>query len=142
MSNKLIAKATLEIHAPLQKVWDAFVDPAVIKQYMFGTEVTSNWEEGSSITWKGVWNGNPYEDKGTIKRIIPLQLLQYTHFSPPTGAPDELNNYHTVTVELFEKQGSVIVSLSQDNNKTKEERAHSEENWNMMLDVLKKLLEQ
>jgi hypothetical protein len=34
------------------------------------------------------------------------------------------------------------VTLSQDNNATDEAREHSEQNWRMMLDGLKKLLEQ
>jgi hypothetical protein len=34
-----------------------------------------------------------------------------------------------------------VVSLSQDNNATEEARGHSEKNWAMMLDELKKLVE-
>jgi hypothetical protein len=33
------------------------------------------------------------------------------------------------------------VTLTQDNNPTEEARRHSEENWSMMLDGLKKLVE-
>ena len=57
MQRGLIAKATITINAPVERVWDALVNPGIIKQYMFGTEVVSDWEEGSPIVWKGEWQG-------------------------------------------------------------------------------------
>ncbi len=141
MNNNIIAKAKTEINVPLPKVWDAFVNPAIIKKYMFGTTVDSQWKEGSKITWKGEWNGKSYEDKGVILQFKPMSKLQYTHFSPMTGQPDIPENYHTVTIDLTEKSGQVVVSLSQDKNATEQEKEHSEKNWSMMLSGLKKLLE-
>ena len=141
MNDNLIAKANVTIHASLAKVWDALISPELIKRYMFGTTVVSDWKQGSSITWKGEWKGKAYEDKGEIIQIKPKTYLQYTHFSPLTGVPDVPENYHTVTVKLTPKNGSTIVLLSQDNNKTDDARQHSEDNWTMMLTELKKLLE-
>jgi uncharacterized protein YndB with AHSA1/START domain len=137
----LIANAQALIDAPVDKVWDAFTNPETIKKYMFGTTVSSDWKNGSGITWKGEWKGKAYEDKGEIIQIKPKTYLQYTHFSPLTGLPDVPENYHNVTVKLTPKNVSTIVLLSQDNNKTEDARHHSEENWTMMLTELKKLLE-
>jgi uncharacterized protein YndB with AHSA1/START domain len=136
-----IAKASTSIDAPAAKVWDALVNPASIKEYMFGTNVTSDFQEGSAITWKGEWEGKAYEDKGTIRRAVPERVLEYTHFSPLAGLPDVPENYHTVTVELSGDGSRTDVALSQDNNPTDEEREHSEKNWRMMLDGLKKFVE-
>jgi uncharacterized protein YndB with AHSA1/START domain len=136
-----IAKATITINAPVEKVWDAFINPGIIKQYMFGTTVTSNFKEGSNITWKGEWQGKQYEDKGEIIKLVPLRTLQYTHFSPLAGLPDVPENYHTVIVELNEQGNATAVSLSQDNNTTEQEKEHSEKNWKMMLEDLKKIME-
>jgi uncharacterized protein YndB with AHSA1/START domain len=142
MSNDLIAKASTIINAPTERVWDALVNPAAIKQYMFGTNVVSDWREGSPIVWKGEWQGKPYEDKGVILKFKPGQTLQYSHFSPLSGMPDKPENYHTVTVELSADGNQTRVSLAQDHNATEEERVHSEENWGMMLAALKKFVEQ
>lgn len=136
-----IAKASATIDAPVEKVWDALVNPAAIHEYMFGTNVTSDWKEGSAISWKGEWQGKAYEDKGTIKKIDAPRTLQYTHFSPLAGQPDVPENYHTVTVELTGRGDTTDVTLSQDNNPTDEAREHSEKNWKMMLDALKKYVE-
>ena len=140
MSN-LIAKATTNISAPRSEVWDALVTPASIKQYMFGSDVTSDWEEGSPITFKGEWQGRAYEDKGVVKRVDPGRFVQYTHYSPLSGLPDVPENYHTVTIELMDAGDKTRVVLTQDNNRDEEERAHSEKNWEMMLGGLKKFVE-
>jgi len=136
-----IAKASATIDAPAEKVWDALVNPDAIHEYMFGTNVTSEWKEGSAISWKGEWKGKAYEDKGTIQKIDAPRTLQYTHFSPLAGLPDVPENYHTVTVELTGRGDATDVTLSQDNNPTDEAREHSEKNWKMMLDGLKKYVE-
>jgi uncharacterized protein YndB with AHSA1/START domain len=142
MDKKLIAKATVTIAMPTKKVWDALVNPAAIKQYFFGTTVVSDWRVGSPIVWKGEWQGKSYEDKGSILQYEPGRTLQYSHFSPLSGLPDKPENYHTVTIELSAGKDQTKVILSQDNNATEEERAHSEQNWGMMLAALKKFLEQ
>jgi len=136
-----IAQASTTIHAAAADVWDALIDPDKIREYMFGTNVQSDWKEGSAITWKGEWQGRPYEDKGRILKIEPNRLIQYSHFSPLTGEPDIPENYHNVTIELSANGDSTNVTLSQTNNPTEEAKQHSEKNWSMMLDGLKKILE-
>jgi len=138
----LIAHAEVTIQASIKNVWDALVKPEIIKKYMFGTTVTSDWKVGSSITWKGDWQGRSYEDKGVIRQITPERILQYTHFSPLTGLPDIPENYHQVTIELATKGKQTVLSLSQDNNPTEDSKKHNEKNWGMMLSGLKKLLEE
>ncbi len=142
MDKKLIAKVSATINAPIAKVWDALVKPEVIKRYLFGTTVVSDWKEGSSILWKGEWKGQAYEDKGVILRHDPKRMLRYTHFSPLSGLPDKPENYRTVTIELSEQGKGTSVSLAQDNNATEQAREHSENNWKIVLDGLKKILEQ
>jgi uncharacterized protein YndB with AHSA1/START domain len=142
MKNEHIAKAETKIKAPVNSVWDALVNPEAIKQYMFGTNVTSDWKEGSPIVWKGEWKGKAYEDKGIILKLQPERVLEYSHFSPLSGQPDKPENYHTVTIELSGDETQTLVSLVQDNNPNEEARKHSEENWKTMLANLKKFLEE
>lgn len=141
MDKPLIAQASIRIKAPLARVWDALVNPELIKQYFFGTTVVSEWQEGSTILWKGVWQGKPYEDKGVILHLEPERRFQYSHFSPLSGLPDTPDHYHTVTIELSDAGTDTLLSLSQDNNASEEDREHSETNWGMMLTQLKQLLE-
>lgn len=142
MTKPLVANASAVIDAPVARVWHALVDPETIAKYMFGTKVESDWKAGSPIRWKGVWKEKPYEDKGVILRIEPERVLEYSHFSPLTGAKDSPENYHTVTIELSVGPSQTRVSLAQDGNATEEAKAHSEKMWSSMLDGLKKVLEE
>jgi uncharacterized protein YndB with AHSA1/START domain len=138
----LVSQASISVDAPTQKVWDALVNPEAIKQYMFGTNVVSDWREGSPIIWKGEWQGKVYEDKGVILQLVPGRTLGYSHFSPLSGLPDKPENYHTVTVELSPDGNRTRVTLSHDKNASEQERAESQKNWEMMLGTLKKFVEQ
>jgi len=108
----------MQIDAPLADVWNALVYPETIKHYMFGTNAMSDWQEGSAITWKGEWQGKPYEDKGVILRSKPPRLVQYPYFDPLSGLPDEPENYHKLTIELTGEANRTRLSLAQDKNPT------------------------
>lgn len=141
METKLIARAKILIQASVQKVWSVLTDPEDIKEYMFGTTVVTDWKEGSPIVWKGEWKGKNYEDKGTVLKYERPTTLQYSHYSPLSGAPDLPENYHAVTIHLAELETGVEIVLIQDNNTSEEEKEHSEKNWGMMLEGLKKYIE-
>lgn len=57
------------IDAPASEVWSALITPETIKQYFFGSEVETDWEEGSPITFRGEYEGKHYEDKGEIRDV-------------------------------------------------------------------------
>ncbi len=141
MDKKYIAQATTTIHAPVSKVWQALVNPEIIKQYLFNTEVISDWKVGSPITYKGEWEGKAFEDKGEILEIEPEKILKSTHWSPLAEVPDIPENYHTVTYTLSDRGDSTEVTITQDNNASEDEKAHSEKNWKTVLEGMKRLLE-
>lgn len=141
MDKNLIAKVEVTVNAPINKVWKALIDPKLIKQYLFGTEVATDWKVGSPILWKGVWQGKIYEDKGKILKIVPEKLLETTYWSSMSGLPDTPANYKKVTYELKEDKSITTLTLTQDNNSTEEDKNHSEQNWTMALEGMKKLLE-
>ena len=141
MHKKFTARVSTTIHAPASKVWQALVNPEIIKQYLFNTEVISDWKVGSPILYRGEWEGKPFEDKGEILALEPERLLSSTHWSPLSGVPDRPENYHTVTYTLTDQGESTEVTITQDNNASEEETSHSEKNWQTVLKGMKDLLE-
>jgi len=137
-----VATAQCEIDAQPEDVWEALTNPARIREYMFGSEVSTDWKPGSPITWKGEFEGKAFEDKGEIISFEPGRLLEVTHFSPLTGQDDRPENYHRVRYELQPANGGTLVRLTQDNSSSAEEAEHSGATWQMMLDSLKKVVEQ
>lgn len=139
--NTLLAEATILINAPTSRVWDALTARDMIKQYFFGADVITDWKVGSPILWKGEWQGKAFADKGMVLAVKAGRLLVVTHWSPLSGVPDAPENYHTVNYELSESAAGTRVTITQDNNATEDERNHSQQNWEMVLQGMKKLLE-
>lgn len=137
----IVATAETDISASPVRVWSALTDPAQIKRYMFGSQVETDWKPGSPITWNGEYQGTTYQDKGEVIEVEPQRRLVVTHFSPMSGQPDVPENYHTLTYVLEPRGEGTHLSLSQDNNASEEEAAHSRDNWAAMLSALKNVVE-
>jgi len=137
-----VATAECEIETSPEDVWRGLTDPEAIREFMFGSEVQTDWKPGSPITWKGEYEGKSYEDKGEIVTVEPGRLLEVTHFSPLSGQEDKPENYHRVRYELQADGGRTRVRLTQDNSGSAEEAEHSSATWQAMLDGLKKVVEQ
>jgi uncharacterized protein YndB with AHSA1/START domain len=141
MKTDFIAKASIEIDASMPRVWKALIDPAQIKEYLFGTEAVSDWKKGSPIRFKGIWEGKEYEDKGNILEMIPNKLLKYNFWSSLSGQEDTSANYATITIILSPFQNGTRLILTQDNNGTEESRDHSQSNWETVLAKIKMVCE-
>ena len=140
-NNTYVATATTTIDAPASKVWEALTNPDLIKRCLFGTQVTTDWRVGSPITYEGVWEGKAYKDKGKILQVEPNKLLVSTFWSALAGKPDLPENYQTVRYELAPEGRGTRLTLKQDNNATQADADHSAQNWSMVLNEMKKLLE-
>jgi uncharacterized protein YndB with AHSA1/START domain len=142
MTRGFAAIKRVTIHATRGEVWDALTDPDKVKQYLHGTEMSTDWKEGSPIVWRGEWKGRSYEDKGIVLAVQPERLLRYTHWSPMGGSEDKPDNYHTVTYELAGDDGTTTLTLSQDNNPSQEEADKmADNNWGPVLNGLKEIVE-
>jgi uncharacterized protein YndB with AHSA1/START domain len=141
MSANLIAKASVTIAAPASEVWNALTNPDLIKQYFFGSEAVSDWKEGSTLEFKGEWEGKAYVDKGVILKSEPGKLFQYTYYSPFSDLPDVPENYSNISYELLEEDGKTMLTVKQENVSDEEARKRSEQNWEIVLNNLKDLLE-
>lgn len=141
MKNKYVAEVAKVIDAPASEVWDALTNPEKIKKYFFGTEVISDWKTGSSLQFKGEWEGKEYLDKGTILKSEKGKIFQYDYLSSFSGLEDKPENYAIVTYELQSENGKTKLIITQNNNATEESKKHSEENWNYILNSLKELVE-
>jgi uncharacterized protein YndB with AHSA1/START domain len=136
------AITSVTIDAPKADVWDALTNPAKVRQYLHGTEMSTDWREGSPIFWRGEWKGKPYEDKGEVLEVKTQRLIKYTHWSPLGGSEDKPENYHTVTYELAGDDGKTTLTLKQDNNQTREEAEKmARDNWGPVLQGLKETAE-
>lgn len=141
MTGNFIASSTITIQASADRVWSVLTDPRAVKEFMFGTEIATDWTVGGSIAWRGVWKGKDYEDKGVILEFEPGKRLVNTHFSPLSGQADAPENYHTLTWTLEPEDGMTRLTLAQDNNASPEEAAHSKGMWDSLVASVKEIAE-
>lgn len=131
---------SVEIKAPVSKVWKALTEPEQIKKYLFGTDTKCDWKVGSPITFSGVWEGKPYEDKGTILAFEPEKLLKYNYWSNWQGE-DSPEKRQVISYKLQGENGKTVFTLIQENCPTIEARDHSSGNWQSVLNSMKEMLE-
>ena len=135
---------TLQIRAPIERVWDALINPAMTKEHLFGCVAETDWAPGSDIQWKGHEDGVIYV-VGQVIRFEPPYLLESTTFSPHSGYKDIPENYLTGTYELSQNEGFTTLNITQGDfavvAEGEKRYGESIEAWNLSLGILKKILE-
>ena len=140
----------ITINAPASKVWDALVNPAQTKKYMYGCETISDWKKGSSLLWEGEWEGKKMVFvKGNIIDIQPEKLLIYSVIDPNNPKiVDVPENYLNVTYELSSENNITTLTVTQgdfntvaEGQKRYEGSYNNGEGWNPILVQIKALLE-
>jgi uncharacterized protein YndB with AHSA1/START domain len=141
MEREHVSRASIEIEASRAAVWDALVNPATAKEYLFGAKVHSDWNEGSPITFTGQFNGRSYHEKGTILQYQPERLLQYSHWSDLEQLPDIQENYRHWTFRIESGSSGVVLSVVEDNIPDDTKRARSDDFWSGVLTTIKRIVE-
>ena len=149
MSNELFVRNSITIDAPAEKVWDILTNPEQTKKYMFGCETVSDWKPGSSLLWKGDYEGKEMVFvKGDIVDIDPGKYLAYTTIDPNSTIDDVSENYLTVTYTLSETNGQLLLTVTQgdytkvaDGERRYKEASNNGEGWNPLLVEIKKIAE-
>jgi uncharacterized protein YndB with AHSA1/START domain len=134
---KSFVEKSIEIDAPVSKVWRVFTDPVLTRQ--MGGEYVSDWKVGSSLRWKGP-DGRMLTN-GTILNIEPEKLLQHNLFSSDASSAGEITS--VITYELRE-QGQRTTLLAREEFLRPLDDAEyldADEGWDAALLALKALAE-
>ena len=141
MNKSLKISASITINTPIDKVWFALTDKEMIKKYFWGTETNTDWKEGSPISFTGIWEGSPYEDKGFILKIEKEKIFKHSYWSSFWSTPFNPDDCSIITYELSKNGSQTSLSVMQEGFKDEQSGDHSINNWNGILDNIKKLLE-
>ncbi len=126
------------IKAPIEKVWDALINPEIVKQYFFGSNLAADWKPGGQIFWTGEYEGQTYIDKGIVQEFVPGEMLSYRYLSSWSGLEDRPENYLLVSYEVKQNEAGVELTITQ-SNYDEEKAKHSSDNRGVVVDGLKKL---
>ena len=128
------------INASVDKVWEALTNPVIVKQYFFGSNQETTWEVGSPLLWTGEYEGTTYIDKGVVQEFLPRERLTYSYLSNWSGLEDKPENYLLVTYAVKPTETGTELTVTQ-SNYDEEKAKHSAENWTVVIDGLKKIVE-
>jgi len=141
MDKSLKLTTSIDLNAPIEKVWFALTDKEMIKQYFWGTEVNCDWKEGSPITYSGTWEGTTYQDRGKILKIEREKILKHSYWSSFWGIADNGNDLSIITYELVNNGTQTTLKVTQEGFMDQQSYNHSVANWNGILTNIKTLLE-
>lgn len=85
-------------------------------------------------------NATAHIDKGVVLEYSPNEKLSYSYLSSWSGLDDNPENYLLVSYEVTETESGTELTITQ-SNYDEEKAKHSAENWGVVIDGLKKLIE-
>jgi uncharacterized protein YndB with AHSA1/START domain len=132
----------VNIIAPASKIWLALTVPHLVKQWQYGSDLLTTWEPGTPIIFRNEWNGQIFEQKGTVLEFIPGSRLKYSLFFPRPDLRDTPENYFFMTYELTERDGITSLLIRQEDPRPSLPNASSNEDEGPdVLSHLKELVE-
>ena len=106
--------SVVDILAPASKVWSALTVPDLVKQWQYGADLLTTWEPGTPIVFRNEWNGQVFEQKGTVLEFTPVSRVKYSLFFPRPDLQDIPEHYFFMTYELTESGGSTSLLFRQE----------------------------
>lgn len=125
-----------------EKLWDALTKTEYTEKYFFGTEIQSDWQEGSTVTYL---RNDQITDHGVILKCEPHRVLSYTWTYVGDSSPREVPT--RVTFELKQMDSIVKLTLKHENllptdiNYQEDTFEGFNNGWPAILSNLKTLLE-
>ena len=141
MRHDLEVSGTIEINADPAKVWKGLTDPAIIKEYLFGTETVTDWKVGSEVIFQGEYNEHKYRDKGAILENELHKTISYSYWSGFSGLEDKPENYFVMSYILTEEDGQTKLEIIQEDNRPNVVQEEPQGEENPVLQSLKKVAE-
>src|SRR5580698_9643791 len=100
MNYDLQVSESVVVNVDTSRMWDVLTNPAIIKEYLFGTETITDWKVGNEIAFQGEYNGHKYRDHGVIKEYDLHKRIAYSYWSGFSGLEDKPENYSLVIYDV------------------------------------------
>lgn len=95
-------------------------EPGYVKQWQYGSALNTDWRVGSPIRFSSEWEGQHYEQWGTVLAVEEPRRLVYSLFAPRPGLEDRPENYFTMSYELTEDGSGTLLAVVQDDPRATE----------------------
>ncbi|TDW50333.1 activator of Hsp90 ATPase-like protein [Flavobacterium sp. 270] len=133
--------STIVLDAPIEKVWNTLTQPALVKQWQYGSDLITDWKIGSEIRFRNEWEGQVFEQWGTVLEVIQNQKIKYSLFFPRPELEDKPENYFIMSYVLSEENQKVKLEILQEDNRPGAVQEEPQGEENPILQSLKALIE-
>ena len=73
-----VSRSSIRIEAPRETVWSVVTEPAYVKQWQYGSDLQTDWSDGSQIRFISEWQGQTFEQWGTVVHVDAPNRLAYS----------------------------------------------------------------
>ncbi|MTH17979.1 SRPBCC family protein [Flavobacterium sp. LC2016-01] len=133
--------STIVLNAPIEKVWNALTKPELVKQWQYGSDLVTDWKKGNEIRFRNEWEGQVFEQWGTVIEVTPNQKISYSLFFPRPELEDKPENYFIMSYLLSEKNQKTKLEIIQEDNRPGAVQEEPQGEENPILQALKALIE-
>lgn len=130
------------IDASPEAVWAALTEPRYVERWQYGSQLDTDWQVGSPLRFTTEWEGQVYEQWGTVITFDRPSTVRYSLFAPRPGLADLPENYFTMTYELELDGDATMVTITQADPRAEDESLPQEDDaTNPVLRALKDVAE-
>lgn len=128
--------------ASANRVWSVLTEPLLVSQWQYGSVLSTDWSVQSGIRFRTEWQGQVFEQWGTVLDFCPHQRLRYSLFAPRPDLEDKPENYFEMEYVLTERiEGTFLEIIQVDNRQGAVQEAPQDETSNPILATLKSIVE-
>ena len=109
-----VSTSAVTINAPRDVVWAVVTLPEYVRQWQYDSELMTDWTVGHPIRFSAEWEGQTFEQWGTVLEVDEPSRLRYSLFAPRPGLDDVPENYFTMTYELSDVDDGTRVAFIQE----------------------------
>lgn len=136
-----VSRSSITIDAPREFVWAALTLPEKVRQWQYNSDLATDWIVGESIRFRAEWQGQIFEQWGTVLEFGAPNRLRYSLFAPRPGLEDRPENYFTMTYELIDVAGGTSATFIQEDPREPDVDENETEDENPVLTAFKVVAE-
>lgn len=107
----------------------------------YGSDLITDWKIGNEIRFRNEWEGQVFEQWGTVLEVSPNQKIKYSLFFPRPELEDKPENYFIMSYVLSEENQKVKLEIIQEDNRPRSVQEEPQGEENPILQSLKALIE-
>ena len=109
-----VTTSRLRLGATPQRVFAALTEPALVRRWQYGSELTTDWRVGSPIRFRAEWQGAVLEQWGSVLEFDPPRRVRYSLFAPRPGLEDRPEHYFVMSYLLEDLGGACELTIVQE----------------------------